>query len=130
MAPRPSSARISYRPKRSLLRSSISEFAAFRVSLQRLNVREFSRSLPRRMEILACASGRRREQRLFHCVLLLRAAPSYRRVTAGKRPGPGKGNKREKCGPGNGAAFFWFVQSKQVNDERAYHSLRPHLVPH
>jgi len=44
-----------------------------------------------------------------YCVPLLRAAPSYRRVTAGEMPGTGKGNTRKKCGPENGSAFLWFV---------------------
>jgi len=53
-----------------------------------------------------------------YCVPLLRAAPSYRRVTAGKIPGIGKGNAHEKCGPGNGSAFLGFVESKNRSRER------------
>src|ERR1700693_4357570 len=37
-----------------------------------------------------------------YCVPLLRAAPSYRRVTAGKIPGTGMGNARENADPGTG----------------------------
>src|ERR1700680_3404830 len=40
-----------------------------------------------------------------YCVPLLRAAPSYRRVTAGKIPGTGTGKPREKGDPGTGPHF-------------------------
>src|ERR1700684_2822121 len=77
MAPRPSSARISYRPKRSLLRSSISDTCSFSgfhgkvIVIAGLNVPEFSRHV-RRGGMHSCVSGRRTAALTHNCVPALR----------------------------------------------------------